>query len=41
MKRRVEIVLLFLFLILLSLPGFTAKALRRMTRVLALRPAGS
>ena len=41
MKRRAQIVLLFLLLILLSLPGFTAKGVRRMTRALALRPAGS
>ena len=40
-KRRAQIVLLFLLLILLSLPGFTAKGLRRMTRALALRPASS
>jgi len=38
MKRRLQFALLFLLLILLSLPVFVSKGWRRVTRALALRP---
>jgi hypothetical protein len=40
MKKRLSLALLFLALILIALPGFAVKAIRRATRAAALRPAG-
>jgi hypothetical protein len=41
MRRRFYFALLVLALILLALPGFAAKAARRLTRPLSLRPASA
>jgi hypothetical protein len=41
MRRRFYFTLLVLALILLALPGFAAKAARRLTRPLPLRPASA
>jgi hypothetical protein len=40
MKRRLYFTLLFLALLLIAIPGFAAKAVRRATRAVALRPTG-
>jgi hypothetical protein len=40
MKRRFYLAFVFLALVLIALPGFAAKAVRRATRAVALRPTG-